>query len=96
VAHEGHNTDSIDGIINVGPAVLATLGKTKSEQNAVIDSVINAIRNSRRLVQFGEIYRDLIVDLIHGKELKAALVDCGNSMGTNIEMSAKRGDPMTA
>jgi len=80
----------------VGPTVLATLSKPKKDQNAIIDDMINAIRDSKRLVQFGEIYRDLIVDLIQGKGLKDAVVACGKNIGVNIEKAAQRPDPMTA
>ena len=80
----------------MGPTVLAILNKTQNDKNVVIDAVINSIHDSRRLVQFGEIYRDLILDLVHGKGLKDAVVDCGNRIGINIERSAQRADPMTA
>jgi hypothetical protein len=64
--NDGHNTDSIDGIVNVGPVVVASLALSEMEQNTAIDEMINSLRNSRRLVQVAVVYRDILLDLIEG------------------------------
>jgi len=85
--NDGHNTDSIDGIINVGAITLAEIvtNSVKTYENlnsenkainfAIFDS-INVIRKSQLLPKYGEIYHNLLIKIIvEGTDLRAAILE---------------------
>jgi len=85
--NDGHNTDSVDGIINVGVITLAEIitssvknyenlnSKNGAIKSAIFDS-INAIRKSKILPKYGEIYHDLLIKIIvEGTDLRAAILE---------------------
>lgn len=58
--------------------------------------VINALRKSNRLPAFGDIYVELLVDLLKGLDLRASVQKAGMALGVNVEAMNKNQDPMTA
>ena len=74
--NDGHNTDSIDGMINVVPTTLqyfaaklltGSIQRTseeKTDQHAGVSFVINAIRRSQTLPKYGIVLHELLWDIL--------------------------------
>ena len=75
--NDGHNTDAIDGLINVVPLALrdAVANKLPKETDATkkkeIDYVINLIRKSKTLPPFGFLTYELMRRILHGEDLRS-------------------------
>eukprot|EP01063_Lacrimia_lanifica_P002517 TRINITY_DN11324_c0_g2_i1.p1 TRINITY_DN11324_c0_g2~~TRINITY_DN11324_c0_g2_i1.p1 ORF type:complete len:456 (+),score=153.44 TRINITY_DN11324_c0_g2_i1:1189-2556(+) len=113
--NDGHNTDAIDGLLNVIPMAMrramlvagdytpqTALGfKAGNEDAAEISRVINYIRRSSELPGFGVVAYELLVRVMLGADLKAAVLasagDLGRGLPRQIEAAARDSDdPMTA
>lgn len=95
--NDGHNTDSIDGLVNIGPVVLATLRESREVQDKAIADAVLVMRRSDKLVLFAQVYRDLLLDVLAGENLKQAIRKCAARLGFDVESASKqRKDPMSA
>lgn len=103
--NDGHNTDSIDGIINVIPLSLHACAsgeiEEKEQQKAIYD-VINAIRKSEHLPKVGIVYDKILTKTLKTGDLKASIEsEVTTYMGSRVMDSIKHAatessDPMTA
>lgn len=66
--NDGHNTDAIDGIINVIPITLAN--QCSKEQ---IFETINVIRKSETLPIYGLLFSNLLTMVLNGNDLKESV-----------------------
>ena len=80
--NDGHNTDAIDGLINVGIVSLnelvmnPELALSEDTMRSIINDSINMLRKSTLLVKYGEIYHALLTKLvIQGTQLRHAIVE---------------------
>ena len=94
--NDGHNTDSIDGIINVVPVTLADVGMklVKNSDTCInndvsieptkpelISNVINALRKSNHLPPYGSLYSSILTDVITNKKsLKNSILETANKL----------------
>jgi hypothetical protein len=67
--NDGHNTDSVDGMINVIPVALLTFAshaqqqqdqQQQDQQRALVGSTINALRRSQALPKYGVVLQELL------------------------------------
>lgn len=109
--NDGHNTDSIDALINIVPLALrdAVMGQLPREQDASktdeIGYVINLTRDSQALPRYGVLTYELLRRVLLGEDLRkavlavATLLDRSGNLARRIEDAAsgrKGDDPMTA
>merc|ERR1719188_586196 len=110
--NDGHNTDSVDGLINVLP--LSAECALVSDANDVscpwedparrsrISDVINALRKSTDLPKFGFVYDELLQRLFRGEDLKEAILNVARKVDVGLpdqiaRMAGSSGaDPMSA
>lgn len=76
--NDGHNTDSIDALTTVIPVILRYSEVSREERNQKIHEVVTSIRKSRVLPQYAESYADILVDVLHGNDLRETIVKHGS------------------
>jgi ADP-ribosyl-[dinitrogen reductase] hydrolase len=80
---DGFNIDSIDGLINTIPLAVtqAHTGCPKIPTFAVI----NCLRKSKKLPCYGDLYTDLLVDLLQGMPIRDAVKKAALEIGLDVE-----------
>ncbi|CAD7922805.1 unnamed protein product [Amoebophrya sp. A120] len=102
--NDGHNTDSIDGMINVIPFTLVrVLAKPDADRNLWITDIINALRNSDELPQWGRLYDEVLGRVLLGEKLRPAIEKVAAMISPQLPRmlqksvgTAADADPMTA
>ena len=95
--NDGHNVDAIDGLINVTPVALALHARDSAAQDQALRDVILVIRNSEVLVEYAKVYRDLLLAVLRGADLRQSVVQAAKRLRFDVEAVAQNGDdPMTA
>eukprot|EP00292_Cryptomonas_paramecium_P011626 CAMPEP_0113707870 /NCGR_PEP_ID=MMETSP0038_2-20120614/28649_1 /TAXON_ID=2898 /ORGANISM="Cryptomonas paramecium" /LENGTH=320 /DNA_ID=CAMNT_0000633479 /DNA_START=90 /DNA_END=1048 /DNA_ORIENTATION=- /assembly_acc=CAM_ASM_000170 len=97
--NDGHNTDALDGLVNLVPVVLllAPLGRDVARERAA--ECASLFRRSSALPRYARLLADYLVDLLEGVPLKEATSSCGRKLGLDVEAMVRRSggsDPMTA
>jgi len=94
--NDGHNTDSVDGLINVLPlsaeSALALAKDATSNRfpwddparRSRISGVINALRKSTELPKFGYLYDELLQRLFHGEDLKETVLSVAKKVDAGL------------
>lgn len=92
--NDGHNTDSIDGLINQIPLAVR---KAIAGEEINVHEVINTLRKSNKQPKYGVIYVDQLVDLLRGENLRKSIKKAAQKIGFDVEAVAnQKGDPMVA
>ncbi|CAD7937702.1 unnamed protein product [Amoebophrya sp. A25] len=103
--NDGHNTDSIDGIINVIPFTLLRVTSLPNDvdREAWVSDIINALRRSEELPQWGVLYDELLGRVLLGQPLRAAVLEVAEKINPGFIKVLKKAattssdsDPMTA
>jgi len=109
--NDGHNTDSVDGLINVLPlsaeSALAADASPDSPwedpaRRSRVSDVINALRESTELPKFGYVYDELLQRLFRGEDLRETVLSVAKKVDAGLpdqikQMSERSGqDPMSA
>ena len=97
--NDGHNTDAIDALTLVVPIILKFADLPRKELHQKVISTINVTRRTRALDRYAMALADLMVEVLKGKPLRAAIEQVGEAyfQGSVASMvSAERGDPMVA
>jgi len=98
--NDGHNTDALDGLVNLPPVVFISLigqGREAVFENS--KECVSLFRKSSQLVQYSSVMSALLVSLVEGQELKAALTATAGTAGLDLERMVRQSggqDPMTA
>lgn len=71
--NDGHNTDAIDGLTAIIPVVVRYSEVSREERNQKINEMIQSMRKSRVLPRYAESYADILVDVLHGRDLKESI-----------------------
>lgn len=98
--NDGHNTDAIDALTNVGPVVVASLLRDASDRAALHTSVeqfLRALRKSDHLPKFGRVFGDMLANLLTrdagaadgGEALRAECVKAAKEVGFALEHAVK-------
>jgi hypothetical protein len=93
--NDGHNVDTIDGLVNLTPIVISNLGKGKDAVESSVKESLALFRKSAVLPQFGTLYASMLSAVISGADLRETLVAGGRAMRVDVAASAGRSDPMT-
>lgn len=104
--NDGHNVDTIDALTLTIPVILKYASSEPNVRNNKVKECIRVTRRTAALDGYAIAFSDMLVDILHGKDLRQAVEDCGASFGSDdglhrsirvmVERSAGRGDPMTA
>ena len=98
--NDGHNTDSLDGLVNLPPVVYSALvqgGHNKVATDA--KQCVSLFRRSVPLEKYSGVMAALLVALVEGQDLKAAVSATGRQAGIDVERLVRSSggqDPMTA
>jgi hypothetical protein len=93
--NDGHNVDTIDGLVNLTPIVISNLGKGKDAVESSVKESLALFRKSAVLPQFGTLYASMLSAVLSGADLRETLVAGGRAMRVDVAASAGRSDPMT-
>lgn len=94
-SNDGHNVDTMDGLVLPTVVALATVNKPRQEASEAISACVATTRNSSRLVDFAEVMTDLVRSVVsEGVPLPTAAVAAGKQMGVDVRRSP--GQLMTA
>lgn len=97
--NDGHNTDALDGLVNLPPVVFFAAADGPDPARAQAADCATLFRRSAPLRQYAPVMADLLMELIDGKPLREAVSECGRKAGLNVAASVERSrgvDPMTA
>jgi ADP-ribosylglycohydrolase len=98
--NDGHNTDALDGLVNLPPVVFCAM--TQGGRDAVFSDAqqcVSLFRKSEPLKQYSSVMSALLVALVEGEDLKKALSTTGAVAGIDLERAIRQSggqDPMTA
>jgi len=93
--NDGHNTDAIDALTNLIPVIVHYAEHPREVRNQKLAEVISSTRKSRVLQSYAENFADILVEVLHGADLRATIERFGTkSIRRMVESS--RGDPMVA
>lgn len=76
--NDGHNVDAIDALTNLVPIIVHYAEASREERNIKIAETIAATRRSRVLQPYAENFADILVAVLHGQDLREAIVEHGN------------------
>lgn len=76
--NDGHNTDAIDALTTVIPVVIRYSESSREERNQKISELISSIRKSRILSSYAETYADILIDVLHGQDLRETIEKYGS------------------
>jgi len=98
--NDGHNTDALDGLVNLPPVVFAALIQG-GEEKVLSDAreCVGLFRRSKALDQYSAIMSQLLVALVQGRDLKDTLGRVGDATGVSVARMVQQNgsqDPMTA
>ena len=71
--NDDHNIDNIDGLTAIVPVILRYSEASREERNAKVNEMIQSMRKSRVLPGYAESYADILVDVLHGRDLKESV-----------------------
>lgn len=71
--NDGHNTDAIDALTLTIPIIIAYADAERNERNAKIHELISCTRRSTVLQSYAEKYADILVEVLHGMDLRTAI-----------------------
>jgi hypothetical protein len=71
--NDGHNTDAIDALTLTVPIILRYSEASREERNRKIHEIISSTRKSRVLQSYAENYSDILIDVLHGQDLRATI-----------------------
>jgi len=92
--NDGHNVDTIDGLIMAVPVMLGSCSQPPKESAQAASDCIMVTRNSKVLPGYASEYANLLRDVLGGKSLKEAISSrAGPSALTECE---RRPDPVVA
>ncbi|CAK4144594.1 unnamed protein product [Aphanomyces euteiches] len=91
--NDGHNVDAIDVLTLTVPVILRYATAPAAERNQHVRDIIATTRKAPQMYRYAEAYSDLLVDVVHGTDLRAAIKKIA---GRDIEASISRRDPMVA
>ncbi|KAH9105827.1 hypothetical protein AeMF1_018474 [Aphanomyces euteiches] len=91
--NDGHNVDAIDVLTLTVPVILRYATAPAAERNQHVRDIIATTRKAPQMYRYAETYSDLLVDVVHGTDLRAAIKKIA---GRDIEASISRRDPMVA
>lgn len=106
--NDGHNVDTIDGLVPVIPVALAHLAHRLSTPGSVdatqalsqdVKDVINVNRKSPSLLpKYGRVYAGMLEACLEGQDLREVSVAAGRALGLDVPrmMAQTRQDPMCA
>jgi len=99
--NDGHNTDSIDALTLTVPVILQYADAPRDERNIKVRQVVQAIRKSSVLNAYADSFSDLLIEVLHGEDLRTAVEKSGAKLGGRSQsvrdmVERARGDPMTA
>lgn len=99
--NDGHNTDAIDALTLTVPVILQYCDAPREERNLKVRQVVSATRKSTALMPYADGFADLLVDVLHGEDLRTAVEKCGKAIGgsrVSVKAMVERSynDPMTA
>lgn len=89
--NDGHNTDAIDALTLVIPAVAATVTEAgpSGEVRQAARDIVALTRKSKVLPGYVDIYADMLSSVISGKHtLKSAVIEAGTKIGFDVKQSA--------
>jgi hypothetical protein len=82
--NDGHNVDTIDGLVNLTPIVISNLGKGKDAVGSSVKESLALFRKSAVLPQFGTLYASMLSAVISGADLRETLVAGGRAMRVDV------------
>lgn len=71
--NDGHNTDAIDALTNLIPVIVHYAEHPREVRNQKIAEVISSTRKSRVLQSYAENFGDILVEVLHGADLRATI-----------------------
>eukprot|EP00960_Hanusia_phi_P067047 766534-Hanusia_phi.AAC.2 len=96
--NDGHNTDALDGLVNLPPVVYHAMlqGPETAKRDAMQCATL--FRRSEPLKKYAQVTSALLVSLVDGADLREALSQTGKSVGVDVKRMVERSgqDPMTA
>jgi hypothetical protein len=98
--NDGHNVDTIDGLVPLIPIALSRVGLA-SERAALKKDIKDCIwvnRASTLLEKYGEVYVDMLHQSLAGQDMQEICEQAGSRLGINVKkmMAYTQGDPMCA
>jgi hypothetical protein len=79
--YAGHNVDAIDALTLIVPVIIMYSEAPAEIRNKAIIECINITRKTRALDSYAVAFSDLLVDVLHGKDLREAVEECGRKLG---------------
>ena len=71
--NDGHNTDAIDALTLTVPVILHYCEASREERNQKIREIVSSTRKSSSLQSYAENYSDILIDVLHGQDLRATI-----------------------
>lgn len=71
--NDGHNTDAIDALTLCVPVIVRYAEAPRPQLHQMVKDLIAVTRRSRALDTYAEAFTDLLVDVLHGQDLRTAV-----------------------
>lgn len=97
--NDGHNTDALDGLVNLPPVVFCAMTQGREAVFKEAQECVSLFRRSDPLKKYSQVMSALLVSLVEGEDLKTALTTTGAVAGVDLERALRNSggeDPMTA
>ena len=78
--NDGHNTDALDGLTNIPPAVFFTMVEGGDAAAAVSQETVSLFRESKALRKYAPVMAQLLTSLVYGTPLRDAISNTGSSV----------------
>lgn len=85
--NDGHNVDAIDALTLTVPVILSNAEEPRDVRNKRVKEVIYVTRRTRALDAYAEAFADMLVDVLHGCDLREAVEKCGRQIGDDDGIS---------
>lgn len=77
----GNNVDSIDALTNAIPVIIEYFDSDRELRNQKVLEAIKVTRNTRRVDEYAKAMSDMMVDIIHGRDLREVCLEIGPKFG---------------
>ena len=89
-SNDGHNVDTIDGLVLPTAVALATATLPEAEAEAACSACVAVTRSSPALEAHAKVWAGLLRAVVKGEPLKqATLAACGNSRSPSLQQAAR-------